>query len=158
MFKVNEYVVYKRDVCKIIDKKVYNDKEYYVLRPIDDDSLKIQVPTSNDGIRRVISKQEMDAVIKEIPKVEPLDIDDKLLDIEYKNLLYSDNLLDLVKIIKTTYERNQFRINNKRKTRDKDVYYFEKAEQYFYNELSVVLNKSFTDTKNYIIELLKGNC
>lgn len=158
MFKVNEYVVYKRDVCKIIDKKVYNDKEYYVLRPIDDDSLKIQVPTSNDGIRRVISKQEMDAVIKKIPKVEPLDIDDKLLDIEYKNLLYSDNLLDLVKIIKTTYERNQFRINNKRKTRDKDVYYFEKAEQYFYNELSVVLNKSFTDTKNYIIELLKGNC
>jgi len=42
---------------------------------------------------------------------------------------------------------------------DKDLNYFNKAEQYLYNELSIALNMTFDETKKYIInkvqELIK---
>ena len=49
MYKINDYVVYKRDVCIVKDIKdnYRNNEGYYILYPIDDDSLKIEVPISN---------------------------------------------------------------------------------------------------------------
>ena len=41
MFKINDYVVYKRNVCQIIGIK---DEKYYTLRLIDDNTLKLSVP------------------------------------------------------------------------------------------------------------------
>ena len=43
MFKIGDIIVYKKDVCKIkeIKEKFINDLDYYVLEPIDYDSLKI---------------------------------------------------------------------------------------------------------------------
>ena len=58
---------------------------------------------------------------------------------------------DLIKIIKTTYLRNKERLDNNKKTTDKDTYYFNQAENYLYNEFSVVLNLSCEETKEYII-------
>ena len=49
MFKESEYVIYRNDVCFIKEiKKGINNKDYYVLIPTYDKSLKIEVPTSND--------------------------------------------------------------------------------------------------------------
>lgn len=50
MYKINDYVVYKRDVCKIRDIKDSN----YVLNPIDDQTLTITIPQSNNFIRKII--------------------------------------------------------------------------------------------------------
>lgn len=58
---------------------------------------------------------------------------------------------DLIKIIKTTYLRNKERTENNKKIREIDDSYFKKAEKYLYNEFSIVLNKSFEETKEYII-------
>ena len=58
---------------------------------------------------------------------------------------------DLIKIIKTSYLRNKERIDNNKKTTDKDNHYFNQAETYLYNEFSVVLNLSYEETKDYII-------
>ena len=43
MFKINDYVVYKSDVCKVVDIRHNNMKkeDYYVLVPILDNSLKL---------------------------------------------------------------------------------------------------------------------
>ena len=159
MYKENDYLVYKKDVCKVreVRKNKMNGKDYYILIPINDESLIIEAPADNrmGFIRDVISKEDAENLIKKIPKIESLEnIDDK-----YKELLYNGNLEDLIKIIKTTYLRNEERINNKKKISDKDSNYFNKAEQYLYNELSISLGMSFEDTKNYIInkvnELIK---
>lgn len=154
MFKLNEYVVYKKDVCivKEIKKNYFHNKDYYILEPINDKSLKINIPTDNKDLRNLITKEELTKIINKIPKVNIITTDDKLIEMEYKELLKSNNLLDLVKIIKTSYLRNKKRLDNNKKVGEKDQNYFELAEKYLYTEFSIVLNLTYNDTKKYIID------
>ena len=41
MFKSGEYIIYKRDLCKVktIEKSPRTNEEYYVLNPIQDEIL-----------------------------------------------------------------------------------------------------------------------
>lgn len=156
MFKTNDYLVYKKDVCKV--KEVRKNKltriDYYILVPIDDDSLIIDVPTDNrlGYIRSVISKEEAEKLIDSIPNVEEIsNVDDKMIERLFKELLFHGTHEDLIKIIKTTYLRNKNREENNKKISEKDLDYFNKAEKYLYNELSISLNKSFDETKEYVI-------
>ena len=160
MYKKNDYLVYKKDVCKVkeIKKNKLNGLDYYILVPIDDDSLIIDVPTDNrmGYIKDIITKEEAEKLINSIPQIEPLsNIEDKNIENRYKNLIYNGTREDLIKIIKTTYLRNEERIKNKKRISDKDLNYFNKAEKYLYNELSIALNMSFDETKDYIISKVK---
>lgn len=154
MYKINDYVVYKRDVCIVKDIKdnYRNNEGYYILYPIDDDSLKIEVPISNKQgfLRNLITYDEAINLINCIPKIETISCNDKLLEAEYKNLLNSLNHKDLIKIIKTSYTKNKERIDNKKKIISRDEKYFKLAEKYLYNELSIVLNKTIEETKEFI--------
>jgi len=152
MYKIGEYVVYKRNVCKIIDQKNINNKDYYVLEDISDNSLKISIPTNSNLIRKTISSDEGEELINAIPKISIIDVPEKELELEYKKLLDSGNLTDLVKIIKTTYLRNKKRIDDHKKIGEKDETFFNKAEKLLYNELSVVFDMNYDDTKDYIKE------
>ena len=58
---------------------------------------------------------------------------------------------DLIKIIKTTYLRNQERLNKHKKVGDKDLTFFNQAEKLLYNELSYSLGITYEECKNYII-------
>ncbi len=164
MYKANSYVVYKKDVCKIkeIRKNKLNGIEYYILSPIDDKSLIIDVPTDNKMgyLRKIISKKDAEQLINNIPNIKPLtNIDDKYIERKYKELLASGIHENLIKIIKTTYLRNNERIKNNKKISEKDSNYFHQAEKYLYNELAISLHMDFLETKNYIInkvqEILK---
>ncbi len=161
MFKENEYVMYKKDVCKVnaIKHDKTNESDYYILVPIDDKSLTIKVPTNNHMgyLRNVITKNEAENIIKTIKIIEPLkNINEKYIENIYKDLIYNGTHEDLIKIIKTSYLRNEARINAKKKTSEKDTKYFELAEKYLYNELSIALGKTFDETKNYIIESMNN--
>lgn len=151
MFKIGEAVVYKKDVCRIKEIKEKDNNEYYVLNPIDDDSLTITVSVDNDSLRNIISKEEAEKIILSIPNIDIIETNDKLIETEYKKLLYSGSHYDLIKVIKTTYTRNDLRKKSGKKIGDKDRDYFYKAEKYLYNELSLSLGMSFEECKNYII-------
>lgn len=157
MFEINDYVVYKRNVCKIesIIKNKFNNKDYYLLIPIDDTSLKIEIPIDSDKIRSIINYDEFMQLMDSIPMINVIDVDDRIIELEYKRLMGSDNLEDLIKIIKTTYQKNKQRADTNRKVRDKDVYYFNKAEKCLYNEFSLILNKSFDETKDYVVRYIQ---
>lgn len=160
MYKIGEYVVYKKDVCKIIDirKNHFNNEDYYIMVPVSDSSLKIDIPTANrcNFIRDIISKEEVLKLIRKIPTISLIKNDDKLLEQEYKALISNGNHEDLIKIIKTTYLRNKDKIENKKKISEKDNHYFEQAEKYLYSEFSIALNMSYEDTKQFVIdEVLK---
>lgn len=157
MYKVEDYVVYKRDVCII--KEIKNDKltnkKYYVLRPISDNTLTIDLPFDNNNLRNLISIDELNEFIKKIKDIKPIEIlNDKMLENEYKFLLRDGTHESLIKIIKTTYMRNKERENNKRKIGQKDEEYFKKAEKLLYTEFMVVLNMSFEDTKKYVEDIV----
>lgn len=49
MRQIGDYVVYRKEVCQIVGmkEKHFKDKDYYVLVPINDTSLKIDVPVDH---------------------------------------------------------------------------------------------------------------
>lgn len=162
MFKVNSYVVYKKDVCivKEILKNYARGLDYYLLVPINDKSLSIKIPVlGNSSLRSLITKTEVENILKNIPNIEVLDLDNKNLENEYMNLLHHGTHENLIKVIKTSYLRNEIRVGANRKISEKDNYYFQMAEKYLYTEFSVVLGLSLEETKNFVIskveELIK---
>ena len=157
MYQKNDLIVYKKDVCKIIDIKEIDNYKYLFLVPINDTSLKIQVPINNRDIRKLISKEEVNKIINKMPSIEIIKNNNRLLENEYRNLLKEGSYESLIKIIKTTYLRNKERIDNNKKKQEKDDYYFNLAEKYLYTEFSFALGMNFNDTKNYVIKKVKEN-
>ncbi len=153
MKKVGDYVVYRRDVSKIVNikKNPLNNMDYYVLVPVTDESLKIDVPVENQYIRELITIDEITKLIKKIPSIPIIENNNKLIENDYKDLLKEGSYESLIRIIKTTYLRNKERTDNKKKIGDKDDYYFKLAEKYLYTEFMIVLGKNFDETKDYII-------
>lgn len=156
MYKIGDFIVYRKEVCKVVDikKNHFNNMDYYILEPLDDNSLRLDVPVDNrcGYIRDLISKDDINKIINNIPNIEIINIRDKSIENVYKNLMTSGSHEDLIKIIKTTYLRNQERIESNRKVSDKDTNYFNQAEKYLYNEFGVVLQMSYDDTKQYVID------
>lgn len=151
-----KYIIYERDVCIIekVMKKYIKGIDYFILRPLNDKTLKISVHVTSKMLRNVISFDEANELINNMKNIDVLK-DEKQMENEYKRLLDTRDLNDLVKIIKTTYLRNKERIDNKKKISEKDDNYFNKAEDYLYTELSVALNMKKSEVKKYIIEKLK---
>lgn len=155
MYNVNDYLVYGKDVCKVqaIEEKKFNNEDYYLLRPVKNESLKISAPVTDKAgkIRPLISKEEIEKLINKIPSIPTIMTEDKYLESEYKKLISNGTHENLIKIIKTTYLRNKERLEKNKKIAEKDKTYFELAEEYLYNEISITLNKTFEETKNFII-------
>lgn len=159
MYKINDYIVYRHDVCKIKKIKKIKDKDYYVINPIDDNSLIINTPVDNKMgyIRDILSKEEAKKIIDSIKDITAVDsINEKNVEATYKELLNSYSYENLIKIIKTTYERNNNRLINNKKISEKDDTYFKLAEKYLYNELAISLNTTSEEIKDYIINKFKN--
>ena len=146
------YIVYNKKVCMI--KEIKNNSTY-ILIPVDDQSLKIEIPISSPALRPLIDKEEVNKIIKEIPNIPIIEENDKLIEVQYKSLLKNGNYSDLISIIKTAYLRNKKRIKDRKKISEVDSHYFELAEKYLYTEFSIILNKSFDETKKYIEDCVR---
>ena len=100
------------------------------------------------------NKSDLDFIIVVKHKLSPEikeQLWDKMLENEYKRLLHEGGYDGLIKIIKTTYLRNNDRINSKKKISEKDETYFNLAEKYLYNEFAVSLGISPEEAKEYVI-------
>ena len=146
-----DYIVYRKETCKIIEK----EDGYYRLVPVNDTSIKYKVPVDSNFLKKVITKEEIDRLLLEIPEINTIDLGEIQIEQEYKELMKSGTHEDLVKIIKTSYLRNQIRILNNKRISEIDDEYFRRAEKYLYEEIGIVLNLSFENTKKYIINKLK---
>lgn len=153
MYSVGDYIMYFKDVCKIVDIKenYINNTDYYLLEKVNDNSLKLSIPINNKAIRNLLTKDEVLEIINNILKIDVITYNEKTIENEYKRLLSTGKHEDLIKIIKTTYLRNKERLDNKKKISDKDKSFFDLAEKYLYTEFSIVLNMTFDETKNFII-------
>lgn len=162
MYKINDVVMYKRDVCRIKDIKTnsLNGNEYYVMVPLTDESLIIDTPVENrlGYIKDLVSLDEVNALISEIPNLEPFEnLDDKNIEMYYKNAIYNGTHRDLIRVIKSSYIRNENRVKNNKKISEKDDKYFKLAEKYLYTEFGSVLNMSFDEVKDYILKEVQKN-
>ena len=159
MYNSGDVVVYGRDVYRIKDVKdnYLFDKTYYIMNPIDDDSLVTSVSVDTTSyLRDVITKEETEDLIAKIPSIEIVQASDRDIEYEYKQLLRENTLEALIKIIKTTYMRNMMRQNQNKRISEKGGQYFNRAERQLYNELSISLHLTFDDTKQYVIDSVEA--
>ena len=153
MSNVGYYVIYQEQGCQITEQKIneFTNLESFILVPVTDSSLKLNVPVNNPNIKNLMTKEEIKNLIALMPSIPLIDIEDKLLENEYKRLYHSGSKEDLIRIIKTTYKRNQDRLNNNKKISEKDNKYFTLAENLLYSEIATVFGISLEEAKEYIL-------
>lgn len=155
MLEPGSYIVYKQQVCKVkgIIEKYYHDKDYYYLVPLTNEKLKIMLPVDQlSQTRPLMSQSEAEDLIDQIGSIPPLDFRTRNIKDSYEELFESDDPVNLVKIIKTTYLRTQDRLALNKKVTASDETYFEKAENYLFSELSAVLGMNFEEVRSLFRE------
>lgn len=164
VFLKGEYVVCgNKGVCKVEDittldiSGVDKKREYYILKPVYVAGSTVYVPvdTAKDSMRRVLSHDEAEELIQEIPGIPLITItNDKLLEQEYRECMKTNCCEELVKIIKTIYLRKQKRLEAGRKVTAVDAKYFRLAEDNLYGELAISLDMMREDVEGYITDAM----
>ena len=92
MYKINDIIIYKREVCIInkIKNNYHNGKDYYSVSPISDKTLTLNIPTDSPQIKNILTKEEALSIIEKIPTIKEIKADDKSLENIYKELLSTD--------------------------------------------------------------------
>lgn len=160
MFAVDDYIVYgNHGVCKVekigtvslamIDK----NKVYYTLRPVYKNDAVVYAPVENPKsvIRPVMTKEEADSLIDEIPDITSAWItNEKEREAQYKAALKTCDCRELIRMIKTLYDRKMSRIRDGKKVTVVDERYFRQAEEQLYGELAFALDMERSQMGDYL--------
>lgn len=164
MFEKGEYIVYgTTGVCEITDIKTMNisgvpkDKLFYVLMPYNQQSSTIFTPVDSTKtvMRKVITKEQAQKIIDDMPETEELYFsNEKLREEKYKECIRSCDCHALTKVIKTLYLRREEKLAQGKKFASSDERHLKMAEENLYSELSVALGIERKNVQNYIEERL----
>ncbi len=162
MFEKGEYVVYgSKGVCRIQDIShvdipgVDHKRLYYIMHPVQNSEQTLYLPTDSTKaiIRRVMTKEEANRLIHDIPSIENLDVpNEKQREASYKQALHGCRGRDWISILKTLHQRKEERLAAGKKVTALDERYLRVAEQELYGELSVVLGIEKEHMHDYIQE------
>lgn len=149
MFEKGEYIVYGTSgVCKIEDITTMNlegiskEKLFYMLSPLCQNGGRIFTPVDNQKtlMRPILSQEEANDLIKDIPRIEGLWIvNDKQREEAYRECMRGCDCRGWIRIIKTLYLRKRERSAQGKKATATDEKYLKLAEDYLYSELSIPL-------------------
>ena len=167
MFKVNDVVVYgSQGVCEIIgidERKIDGvSRTYFVLKPNDDKGATCYVPTWNEKalakIRRVMTKQEVDALIDSMPNKSPTWIaNEKDRKEAYKNILASRDQAAIISMVQALFSHKKEREAEGKRVHMSDEHFLKDAEQLLYSEWQYVLNVDKAGLMSYIFDRIERN-
>lgn len=160
MFAVGDYIIYgNHGVCRV-DKigtvslsMADKNKEYYTLCPVYKNDAVVYAPVENPKsiIRPILTKEEAEELINEIPSLDIVWIgNDKERELQYKAALRSCDCKELIRIIKTLYQRKMDRIKDGKKVTVVDERYFRQAEEQLYGELAFVMGMEKDSVSEYL--------
>ncbi len=159
MYRINDVVVYgNQGVCKVmdvgpLDMMENENKIYYTLNPVYQKGTTIYAPAENPKsvMRPVLSKEEVNSLIKEIPDIETFRVgNDRERESVYRTAIRTCDPRELVRILKTVYVRRKDRLASGKKRIIVDEKYFQIAEDQLYQELAYVLDKKKESMEEYI--------
>lgn len=166
MFGIGDYVICSnKGVCVVENITTLNlagvdsERQYYILKPlyITGSTVYVPVDSPKESMRKVLEREAAQKLVAEIPKIPLLVItNDKLSEQTYKECIRKNDCEELVKIIKTIYQRKQKRLQAGRKVTAVDAKYFHIAEDNLYGELAVALEMSRKEVEDYIVEVIDG--
>ena len=160
MFDVGDYIIYgSNGVCRITNvgpmkmPGVSKDKLYYTMVPCYIRDSEIFTPVDNERVvmRRVMSKDEAEEFIDEMPDLDELEIiEEKKRDLEYKAAVLTCDPKILVELLKTIRARMDERIAEGKKVTASDAKYYHIAEESLYGELAISLDMDKDGVKVYL--------
>jgi len=149
MIRVNDVVLYGIDgICHVtgVTTKMIagSPAEYFVLRPVSQETTTIYVPTGNEALvsrmQRLLSLDEAMDLIRSIPDEETIWIEDDMKRrAAYGQILQSGDRREIVKLIKTLYLRDREFKQSRRKMHSADEKLMKEAEKRLYDEFAHVL-------------------
>lgn len=149
MFKVGEVVVHNKvGLCTIKEISRINNMDYYVLiSKKDNTKIMIPIANSNNLIRKITTKQEIDKLVTRVQKIEIDSIRDfKTRVKKYEQLLKSGESEKLVILLKMI---DKYRKENNNLTMaDKEI--SKVAEDLVFDEFAYVLNINSNEVGNYL--------
>lgn len=164
MIALNSTIIYASSVCKVKEIKKMtvgkNTREYYVLVPVYDDKNTIYVPTDNPTLlqkmRKILSAEEITELINAMPDNEAIWIeDDKARSEAYKKILEQGNRAEIIRIIKTLYERRLTLMSEGKKLHSADEIIFARAEKMIYDEFALVLDIKREEVTPFILKQIE---
>lgn len=166
MYQIGDMVVYgETGVCEVKGIEpaeklgIDADITYYVLDPLYDNGL-IYAPvgSSKVRIRPVLTREEAENLIDEIPTVQAEAFTatsvHKLAD-HYKKLIHQQDCEELVNLIMSVYAKKEDAENDHRKLGQIDRKFMDRAEDLLYGELAISLKIEKCEVQPYIEKRLE---
>ncbi|MBU5314880.1 CarD family transcriptional regulator [Clostridium bornimense] len=159
MFKIGDYIMYGvTGVCKVTDiiKEKYfnNEEDYYVLEPVyatTETIIKIPVANKKVFMRNIISKEDIDNLIEEMPLEKEVWIDDEReRNYKFKSMVRSGDYKQWSTLIKTIFlKREEKKLEGKKITQE-DERLFKSAEKLLNEEIATILHILPDEVPKYI--------
>ena len=164
MFQVNDKIHYGGSgVCLVQEIKSMRfgrtREQYYVLKPVYQNASLIYVPVDSPllvgKMRAVLTKQEVEDLIREMPQIQTAWEDDpQLRKTQFDNLLRSNRCSDLVVLIKTLLEHKERRQSIGKTLHVADETYLREAQRLLFDEFAGALNIQPSQVNEYIRDAL----
>ncbi len=165
MFQRDEYVFYESGgICRISDiqtsplEGMPADRDYYVMQSIHDRNGVMYIPVDNDKVflRRLLNREEAEALISQIPSVEAIDEPNaKLLRNKYQEAMRMHDPVEWVRVIKTVYRRTLGDAHRAQRLSETERSMSENAKRYLYTELALALGREAGEMEAYIIDRIE---
>ena len=164
-YQVGDRVVYGiHGVCEIADVEEQKNggevTSYYILQPVYDNKGKVFVPVGNERLekkmRRILSEQEIYELIQEMPAEDSIWIADETARKEkYRQILLTGDRRELVRLIKTLYQRQQEQAAKGKKLYKNDEKVMKEAEKMLYEEFAHVLDIQLDQVLPFIMQQIE---
>ena len=154
MYQTGDFVMYgNTGVCRVEeigypDAASDQDKLYYKLSPVYDTAV-IYIPVDTGAFMRpVMSRQDAEQLIDSIPDIPDKVSDNhdmRMLSEQYRACLNTHRNEDLIRLIKSVYQKNRRSLKAGRHMGQIDQQYMKRAEKMLYGELAVVLGMEYDE-------------
>ena len=159
MFKIGDYIMYGvTGVCKVTDiiKEKYfnNEEDYYVLEPVyatTETIIKIPVANKKVFMRNIISKEDIDNLIEEIPLEKEVWIDDEReRNHQFKLMVHSGDCKQWSTLIKSIFLKKEQKKKEGKKITQEDERLMKSAEKLLNEEIATILHILPDEVPKYI--------
>lgn len=162
MFQINDNVSYTNkgifQVKNIIEKrKGRKEKEFwYVLHNIKGDvETSITTPSTNPNLRLIMKKDDILALIDKMPSLTSCWDDDKRIREErFQSMLDSGDIWMWAQLANTIYLMKKQKEEIKKTISDKDKYFFDRAEDLLFDEISLCFHIKREKVHDFIFSKL----
>ena len=159
MIEIGSTIIYGTNICKVLEVKPMTmgktTRDYYVLAPVWDSKNLIYVPVDNEAlaakIKKILSAEEINSIIKAIPESDALLIaDDRERIAEFKSIIDSGEREKIINVIRTLFLRKKELESKHRKLHSADEAILNRAEKLICEEFALVLGINKDEVVPYI--------